>query len=141
MNTEAQQVADSFTDLYHPNLTTDDIGYHGLMVRDRNNRTVGVAYGEIREGMIHTTQPYAEIMVIGLKNGILAGWVHRDSMIDAGDRSMVPVKSLNKMPDILNFASDCPHMSVYGGYYDDDEENWICFGCNKVLVFSDGQKL
>jgi hypothetical protein len=107
----------------------------GLVVEDVAGRKIGVAYGVIRGSLVHTGTPYAEIMAIGTKDGVLIGWIQSDKMTDANDRYLISLKALNPMPSKFDFAQPCPHMSVYGGYMDNDEQNWRCFGCDKVIPF------
>jgi hypothetical protein len=110
----------------------------GVVVHDQANRSIGITYGLIRGIFVHTGTPYADIMVIGTKDGILLGWIQSDKMTDANDRFLVSVKALNPMPTTFNFAQPCPHMSVYGGYLDNIEKNWRCFGCDKVIPYVGG---
>lgn len=131
-----QAVTSSFAKLYNPTLTVDNFVKQGLLVKDQNGHSVGVAVGELRSGMVHTGQPYADIMVIGVQKGVLLGWTYSDKMIDAGDRFLIPVKALNGLPKTLKFAQKCPHLSVYGGWFNAEERNWECFGCGQSIVFS-----
>jgi hypothetical protein len=129
-----RQVIGTFLDRFHISVHVDDFCNEGIVVTDQGGHRVAPAYGEIREGVVHTGEPYADIMVIGLKGGVLAGWVHADALKDAGDRFLVPVKSLNKMPSQFNFIQECPHLSVYGGVNTEDRKGWECLGCGQVII-------
>lgn len=124
-----------FVERYHPNFSVDNFLNEGLIFRDQNGYSVGIAISTLRDGVLHTKAPYADIMVLGTEDGLMLGWVAREKMKDADDRYLVPVKALNKMPRLMKFSQPCPHMSVYGGYYDDDEDNWRCYGCGQIMVF------
>lgn len=126
-----------FLDRYSPNLSVDNIVSQGVKVKDNNGRMVGVATGTLREQMFHTGAPYAEVMVLGTPT-MLLGWVHEDKFIDAGDRFLVPVQSLIPLPAKFDFAQPCPHLSVYGGFYDSDRDVWICGSCGTALVSPTG---
>lgn len=129
-----KKVIGSFVDRYAVNVSVDDFCNEGIVLTDISGHKVAPVYGEIRGNMIHTGSPYADIMVIGLEGGVLAGWVRSDSMIDLVDRHMVPVNSLNKMPSTFNFIQECPHLSVFGGVHSEDSEGWECLGCGIVVV-------
>ena len=129
-----KKIIGSFVDRYSLDVTVDDFCPEGIVLTDTGGHRVAPVYGEIRGNMIHTRSPYADIMVIGLDGGILAGWVRSDSMIDMVDRHMVPVKSLNKMPTDFNFIQECPHMSVFGGVHSEDSNGWECLGCGIIIV-------
>lgn len=135
-NTDPNQrkVMESFLTRYAVTVLVDDLTNEGVVLRDNGGRKVAPAYGEIRGDMIHTGHPYADIMIIGVQEGVLIGWVHADTMTDVGDRCLVPVKSLNKMPNTFNFVQECPHMAVYGGVHTEDRKGWECLGCGKTIV-------
>jgi len=119
---------------YGLSLTVDDVTGDGLVVKDMSGKSVGVCDGELRGNLIHTKQPYCDIMIIMLK-GMALGWVKADKMTDAGDRFLISAQALNPMPDKFIFSQPCPHLSVYGGYLDLEEKNWRCFGCEKIIPF------
>lgn len=125
----------NFIEKYHPHFSVDNFLNEGLIFTDHNGYSVGLSVSSLRDGILHTKKPYADIMVLGTEDGLILGWVQREKMKDAEDRALVPVKALNKMPHIMKFSQPCPHMSVHGGYYDDDEDNWRCYGCQQVMVF------
>jgi|JI9StandDraft_1071089.scaffolds.fasta_scaffold18970_3 hypothetical protein len=129
-----RQVIGNFLDMFHLSITVDDFCNEGVVVKDLNGRTVAPCYGELREDMIHVGKPYAEIMVIGLDDGMFVGWVRAAAMVDAGDRYLVPVKTLNKLPRIFDFVQPCPHLSVYGGVSLPGSELWECLGCGQEIV-------
>jgi len=133
-NPDQSEATRNFLNNYKINLSVDDFVKQGVLVKDRSGRTVGVAYGELRDGTIHTGEPYADVMVISLRGGVLAGWIHKDKMVDADDRFLVKMKSLSKLPKDFDFVQECPHLSVYGGVFNDDEQNWECLGCGKLII-------
>lgn len=130
-----KKITSSLIERYSLSPTVDDITSRGALFKDLDNRKIGVCYGEIRGNLIHTTDPYADIMVVGSKDGLLLGWITSDKMSDASDRFLVPAKALNAMPKTFKFAQPCPHMSVYGGYLDVEENNWRCFDCDTIIPF------
>lgn len=128
---------ENFLEKYHPNMTVDNFLNEGLIFKDQNGYTVGLATGVIRENIFHCQKPYADIMVLGTTDGMMLGWVHRDKMSNADDRYLVHADALNKMPRLFKFSQSCPHMSIYGGYFDVEESNWRCLGCDQVIIFSE----
>lgn len=136
INTDPNQrkVIDSFVNKYCVNLQVDDFCNEGVILTDNTGHKVAPAYGEIHGSMLHTGAPYADIMVLGIDNGVLIGWIRADLMINVGEYFMAPMKGLNKLPDKFNFVEECPHLSVYGGVYKEDSQGWECLGCAKVLV-------
>jgi len=130
-----KKITSSLIERYSLSPTVDDITSRGALFRDLAERKIGVCYGEIRGNLIHTSAPYADIMVIGTNQGMLLGWIDGDKMTDATDRFLIPVKALSPMPTTFRFAQKCPHMSVYGGYLDRSEGHWRCFGCDALIPF------
>ena len=127
-------LTDNFLQRYVTDLSVNDFVSQGVKVKDGSKRSVGCAHGEKRQNFIHTKiGPYADIMVIGIDEGILAGWVYPEDMMDAGDRFLIRVNSLNKMPQKFDFALQCPHLSVFGGWFDNNEGAWRCFGCEQTV--------
>lgn len=130
-------LTDNFIRMYSPNMTVDSISPSGLFVKDINGKTVGIITGEIRNDLIHCKIPYAEANAVGLTNGLFLGWARKDKFIDAGDRALIRVDALNPMPDTFVFSEGCPHLSVYGGFFDREANVWRCFGCDQTLVFAE----
>lgn len=126
----------SFVERYHPHFSVDNFLNEGLIFKDQNGYSVGIAVAVIRDGILHTAKPYADIMVLGTEDGLMLGWVPREKMNNAEDRYLVHAEALNKMPRLMKFSQECPHMSVHGGYYDEEEANWRCFACEQIIVFS-----
>lgn len=129
-----EQAVGAFLNRFGTTVSVDQLCNEGVVLSDLSGRKVAPAYGVIREQMIHTGQPYAEIMVIVLDGGVIAGWVRAESLMFAEDRYIVPVKALNPVPDTFDFAQPCPHMSVYGGIYTDDMPGWQCLGCGQTII-------
>jgi hypothetical protein len=136
INTDPNQnkVVGAFVNKYAINLSVDDFCNEGVVLKDRSGHKVAPAYGEIHGKMIHTGKPYAEIMVLGIGEGVLIGWIRADLMVDVGSYFMAPMKGLNKLPDSFNFVEECPHLSVYGGVYTEGSKGWECLNCGKVIV-------
>jgi hypothetical protein len=139
-NTDPNQnkVIGAFVNRYGMSVKVDDFCNEGVVLRDNGGRKVAPAYGKIQGKMIHTGAPYADIMVLGIDSGseqaALIGWIRADLMVNVGAYYMAPLKGLNKMPETLNFAEECPHLSVFGGVYKEDTKGWECLACSKVLV-------
>lgn len=134
-NPDQRKVISSLISRYNLDLNVDNMVREGVVVADLNGRKVGAAFGMVRGGLVHTGKPYADIMVIGTKDGLMIGWLQADKMTDANDRFLVSLQALNPMPVKFDFAQPCPHMSVYGGYLDVEEQNWRCFGCDKIIPY------
>lgn len=129
------EVVASLIEKYSLSTTVDNVTVAGALFTDGAGRSVGVCHGEVRGNLIHTSSPYADIMVVGAGDGVLLGWIDANKMTDAADRFLVPVKALNSMPQTFRFTQKCPHMSVYGGYLDRSEGHWRCFGCDSLIPF------
>jgi hypothetical protein len=134
-NPDQRKVTVSLVERYGLDVQMDDFTADGVVVHDAHDRKVGAAFGVVRGGLVHTGKPYADIMVIGTRDGLLIGWLQAEKMTDANDRFLVSLQALNPMPTKFDFAQPCPHMSVYGGYLDNEENNWRCFGCDKIIPF------
>jgi hypothetical protein len=128
-------VVNSLINKYSLSVTVDNVTPAGVLFTDQLGKRIGVCTGEVRGNLIHTSAPYADIMVVGTSQGLLLGWVESERMSDATDRFLVPVKALNSLPSTFGFAQKCPHMSVYGGYLDRSEGHWRCFGCDSLIPF------
>lgn len=128
------KVVESFLNRYALSLHVDDFCNEGIVLKDQAEHTVAPAFGEIHGKMLHTAEPYADIMVFGVQGGALIGWIRSDLMVNLGAYHMVPLKSLNPLPDQFMFVEQCPHLSVYGGVYTEDSKGWECLGCGKVIV-------
>lgn len=136
INTDPNQnkVISSFVNKYGLEIKVDDFCNEGIVLTDQGGHKVAPGYGELHGKMVHTGAPYADIMVIGLADGMLLGWIRADLMVNLGEYHMAPMKSLNKLPDTFNFVEECPHLSVYGGVYTEESKGWECLGCGKVIV-------
>ena len=134
-NLDQRKVTVSLVERYGLDVAMDNMTADGVVVHDFQDRKVGAAFGVVRGGLVHTGKPYADIMVIGTRDGLLIGWLQAEKMTDANDRFLVSLQALNPMPAKFDFAQPCPHMSVYGGYLDNEENNWRCFGCDKIIPF------
>lgn len=136
INTDPNQrkVIEAFVNRFALELSVDDFCNEGIVLKDQAEHKVAPAYAEIQGKMLHTGAPYADIMVFGVQEGTLIGWVRADLMINLGSYHMVPLKSLNPLPDQFLFVEQCPHLSVYGGVYTEESKGWECLGCAKVIV-------
>lgn len=123
---------ESFIKKYNPELTVDNFHAKGILFSDALDQRVVVVNGDIREGYIHFPKGNADIFII-TKGETMLGWVHVSSVIDAEDRFMMPIGSLNKMPKELKFAQECPHLAYFGGYSVGDGF-MKCLGCGKEVV-------
>jgi len=130
-----RKIIASVIERYKLNPSVDILTSEGAVFSDAQNRKIGVCHGELRGNLIHTGKPYADIMVVGSKDGLLLGWISSDKMSDANDRFLVPAKALNAMPSKFDFCQPCPHMSVYGGFLAIEENHWWCFGCDTIIPF------
>ena len=134
INTDPQQqkVIESFVNLFGVTVSVDDLCNEGIVLKDQAGRKVAPAHADQRGDMFHTGKPYADIMVIGV-GGILVGWCHATSMVDVGDRFLVPVKALYPLPKTFNFVQPCAHLSVHGGV-SRTPTTWECLGCSIEIV-------
>lgn len=119
---------------YNLKVTVRNFDQFGCYFRDEQKRKVRIVSGNIRNGFIHTIHPNADIAVIFI-DSLLSGWIETVKMEDLQDRMSVNVQSLHQMPEIFSFNQQCPHLDVYGGFY--EGEYWECAGCGERLVFSD----
>lgn len=119
---------------YDLNLNIRNFDSHGVIFRDEQGKTVRILNGVVRNGFIHTKNPNADVAIIFIED-LVAGWIESSKMEDLDDRMSINVKSLHVMPDSFVFKQQCPHLDVYGGFY--EGEYWECIGCGERLVFSD----
>ena len=125
---------------YQPELDVErNFSPHGWLFHDENKNTVAILSATLREGMLYTSEPYADVTVFE-RNGMMLGWIQSDKIITTGDLWFTPKGTLEAMPSKLRFAVTCPHLSVYGGWLDQDHDFWTCFGCGKRIVFPDHRK-
>ena len=129
---EIRAGAEAFIDKYQPELTVDNFYPQGIKFTDDLGQTIVVVNAKTQGDYIIFTKANADVFVI-LEDGLMIGWVHQSSLIDAEDQYMMPVGSLNKMPRHIKFAQDCPHISYFGGYKF-DSKYVLCFGCGKEVV-------
>lgn len=119
---------------YNLKFTVRNFDQFGILFRDEQGKTVRVLNGVMRNNFVHTVHPHAEVAIVFV-DGLLSGWVEQEKMEDLQDRMSISPKSLHKMPTSFSFNQQCPHMDVYGGFYEGDF--WECAGCGERLVFSD----
>lgn len=140
MEPDLAQATKGFLERYNPTLDVKrNFTARGWIFFDQSSYSVSILPASLREGMLYVPEPYTDISVFERK-GMVLGWIQSDKIIDAGDLWMVPKDSLEAMPAELKFAVSCPHLSVYGGWLDQDHDYWTCFGCGKRIVFSDHRK-
>ena len=105
---------------------------HGWLFHDENKNTVAILSATLREGMLYVSEPYADVTVFE-RNGMMLGWIQSDKIITTGDLWFHPKGALETMPSKLRFAVTCPHLSVYGGWLDQDHEFWTCLVVENAL--------
>ena len=140
MDPNLAQATKGFLERYQPELDVErNFSPHGWLFHDENKNTVAILSATLREGMLYTSEPYADVTVFE-RNGMMLGWIQSDKIITTGDLWFTPKGTLEAMPSKLRFAVTCPHLSVYGGWLDQDHDFWTCFGCGKRIVFPDHRK-
>lgn len=127
-------IIENLIDKYGLQLTVENITPNGLNFRDELDHSIQIVEGEIRNKVIHITVPISSDIVVLITGGLLAGWISTDKLSSLGDRHTVPIDSLYAMPKELRFSQPCPHMTVYGGVYNNALDGWQCLGCDTLLV-------
>lgn len=100
-----------------------------------DNRTVGLYEVVADNGYLRSNVGcYTDILVLE-QSGLLLGWTRRGRITEVDDKTFVlRAKALNPMPETWDFAESCPHMSVFGGWWNNEEGAWQCFGCGVSLA-------
>lgn len=129
---ELRDPAQMFVTKYKPELTVNNFHSKGIKFDDGLDQTVVLVLSNSDGKYFRFVKAQADIFVL-VEDGMLLGWVHRSSVIDAGDEFMMPVGSLNRMPKDLRFAQECKHLSYFGGVKV-DSDHFTCFGCGKEVV-------
>lgn len=105
----------------------------GVAVRDQADRTVGVYPVEmVQKFLVGKGEMFSDVAILSLK-GLLIGWVNKSQVVQSEGNWTTLHAQVRQLPDVFNFATPCPHLSVYGGIYDDDLSAWVCFGCDEAL--------
>lgn len=116
-----------------------DFAYSRFTFSDLDGRKVQVVQvDDIRKGFLYVTLVDAGSPDILLfeSTGVIVGWLAAEKLSGSpGQKVSVAISSLDPAPEECRFAQKCPHMSVYGGWY--DGRNWQCLGCGAELVFND----
>lgn len=135
ISTELAELNVGLVENYGLNLTVDNFSYNLFLMYDASGRSVSVVKSEVREGKVHTAQPRTDILVFATGTPpVIIGWTTKDRLQDAEDRFIVSTKSLFPMPNTFNFAVPCPHMEIYGGFWNEEERAWECYGCGRVIA-------
>jgi hypothetical protein len=121
-------------DKYNLSFSIRNFDQCGVFLRDEQNRKLRVFNGDKRNDFIHIPVFNGDVAIIFVE-GLLCGWTEKEKMDNLEDRMSISVKSLHKMPTTFVFNHQCPHMHVYGGFY--EGEFWECVGCGERLVFND----
>jgi hypothetical protein len=107
----------------------------GMVVPDLNGRSVAFYdVGTVDDYARCETGVYSSILVL-IEDGMILGWVPEDQVIAAEENAFgLNVRSLLPMNKVFDFARACPHLSVYGGWWDREAKGWECSGCGKLVV-------
>ena len=135
LSQEEAELHFSLVQRYSAEVILESFGPKSFKVFDERGRSVSIVKGTVREGFIHSSNPGTDIVVFATGTPpVMIGWTYSDCLKDTEDRCLVNVKSLYAMPSSFDFAMPCPHLDQFGGYYDDEDECWVCFGCGKHII-------
>lgn len=106
----------------------------GLIISDLSGRTVAVYEVGTVDGYTRSeTQKFTDVLVL-VEDGLVLGWVAEGQVLDIGQPFFsLNVKAFNPMPKVFDFLQPCPHVAVYGGWWDHEANGWECFGCSRVV--------
>jgi len=118
--------------------TIDSLDGKGYLFKDLKGRTARVREGSWRGTVLYVADPQADIVIV-MTEGIMAGWIESEKLENLEDRLAVKLGNLTPLPEEFSFDQKCAHLQVHGGFYDGD--NWICYGCERELVFNDKRRV
>jgi hypothetical protein len=120
---------------YDANLDFDSFRDHrGITLLDHSGRTVACYPVITVDGSVRCDKvAFSDVLVL-VEGSIVLGWVRRLDVTEIDSSFVLSVKNLNRMPKVFDFAQECPHLSVYGGYWNISDDAWECFGCGIQLV-------
>lgn len=106
----------------------------GLVLEDLNGRSVAFYdVGTTDDYARSEVETYSSILVL-VEDGMILGWVSQDQVIASDDHAFgLNVRALLPMPKVFDFARQCPHLSVFGGWWDREAKGWECSGCGKLV--------
>lgn len=120
---------------YDLKLTIDSfLDNHGLLLDDLTGRTVGIYEVGTIDGYARSeVEKFTDVLVL-VEEGMILGWTTADQVLDIGEPWFsLNVRVLHPMPKVFDFSMPCPHLAVYGGWWDMEANGWECFGCGKVV--------
>ena len=129
------ELVEVFVEKYHLNVSIDSVKNGRVFFTDLNGKSVSIYLSDIRSGKLHCVNPASDILVFATGDPpMFIGWTFRENLQDADDRFLVGVKVLYNLPDTFVFVRPCPHMEEFGGFYNETDGAWECFGCGSQLV-------
>jgi len=130
---EMAAVLAHIVDRYEIELSIDSFqDGRGMVWRDLNGRSVSGYDVGTNEGYIRSeTQKFTDILIV-VEDGMILGWVAEDQVLDIGQPWFsLNAKALCPMPKVFDFAQQCPHLVMFGGWWNVNERAWECFGCGR----------
>ena len=92
-----------FLERYQPELDVErNFSPYGWLFHDENKNTVAILSATLREGMLHVSEPYADVTVFE-RNGMMLAWIQSDKIITTGDLWFTPKGALEAMPSKFRF--------------------------------------
>lgn len=106
----------------------------GVRLKDHKGKSVALYPVTTLDGSLRCqVEPFTDVLVL-VEGTLTLGWLLSDEVQSLGpDGFAANVKSLHAMPTDFAFVQTCPHMSVFGGVWHDDDQTWECFGCGLRL--------
>lgn len=132
---EFHQAIAHVIDTFSLKLTIQNFQDHrGLVLEDLNGRSVAFYdVGTQDEYARSEVEAYSSILVL-VEDGMVLGWVPQDQVTVADEHVFsLNVRSLLPMPKVFDFARSCPHLTVFGGWWDREAKGWECFGCGHLV--------
>jgi len=118
--------------------TIEALDGKGYLFTDLRGRTARVRAGSYRGQTLYIEDPLSDVAVI-MTEGLMAGWIETEKLENLDDRFAVKLGNLYPLPDIFSFDQQCGHLQIHGGFYNGID--WICFGCERELVFNDKRRV
>lgn len=106
----------------------------GIVFQDLLSRSVAVYQAQFKSSFLLVEQEaFTDVMILA-SGKMTLGWAAKAQIKESDGAFTVAPKQLRLLPDAFSFNIPCPHMSEYGGIYSDDDEGWICFGCDELIL-------
>jgi hypothetical protein len=105
----------------------------GVVFWDQDGRSLGLYEVSLTKNFLTSAQePHTDILVL-MQDSLRLGWVGQDQLIRSPQGWSVLRGQLAPMPKEYRFTIPCPHLSRHGGWFNTDQQAWVCYGCGGLV--------